>query len=109
MYFIPPPITIKKIKKLHDVLRGQSPQNKWLHNFVACPPISPSSNSPLNLYVFPHHKNITTMITQHTKFPLMIFPPEKPNYQTVHYPTANFAPFSTESIVNPNVITAFDT
>ena len=39
----------------------------------------------------------------------MIFPPEKPNYQTVHYPTANFAPFSTESIVNQKVITAFDT
>ena len=62
-----------------------------------------------NLYSPPSPLNMTTMMRQHTNFPLVLVPQNKPVHQAIHYPTANFGPLSKGSVTNPMLITAFDT
>ena len=42
-------------------------------------------------------------------FSLLLDPPDKPDHQAIHCPTANFGPLSRGSITNPILITVFDT
>ena len=62
-----------------------------------------------NLYALTGPINMTTMIRQHTKFPLLLVLPGKPDHQAIHCPTANFGPLSRGNVTNPMLITAFDT
>ena len=84
------------------------PNKKWSQPFDACPPYDdfkifckPPCSSKFH--------NMTTMIRQYTKFPLLLVSPGKPVYQPIHYPIANFRPLSRGSVPNPMLITAFNT
>ena len=57
---------------------------------------------------FPGSINMETMIRQHTKFPLLLVLPGKPDHQAVHCPTANFGQLSRGSVTKLMLITAFD-
>ena len=62
-----------------------------------------------NLYVPPSPINVTTMISQHTKFPPTTISQEKPAHRAFHWPTAKAGPISLGSITNPMLITGYDT
>ena len=62
-----------------------------------------------NLYVPPSPINITTMISQHRKFPPTSISQGKPAHRAFHWLTAKFGPISLGSITNPMLITAYDT
>ena len=74
------------------------------------PPLPPNNYSKISLYLYALTGtiNMTTMISQHTKFPLTLVPPGKPNHQAIYCPTANFGRLSRGKITNPILITAFD-
>ena len=57
----------------------------------------------------PRPINMTTMIRQNTKFPLLLDPPDRPDHKAIHCPTVNFGPISSDSVTNSILITGFDT
>ena len=68
--------------------RGQLPPIKMVSPFVACFPYDSFKISP-NLHALPSPINMTTMIRQHTKIPLLLDPLGKLDHQqTIHYPKA---------------------
>ena len=102
-HFIQPSPPIAKLKSLHGVLRGQIPPWKWLHSFAACPSYENFKISP------PSPISIITIIRQHTKFPLRLDSPGKPDHQIIHYLTAISRLLSRGSVTNPMFITVLHT
>ena len=101
----PNPPLIPKLKSLHGVSRGQLPHGSiplWL-----VPHIMTLKSLP-NLYALPGPTNMTTMIRQHTKFPLLLVLSGKPDHEAIHCPTANVGRLSSGSVTNPMLITVFD-
>ena len=66
-----------------------------------------TSKSPSNLYDLPSPLNMTTMISQHTKFPPTTRFPRQTWSPGYSIPTANFGPPSRSSVTNPMLITVW--
>ena len=60
---------------------------------IEIPPPPPSPPPcPTNVYAFPSHINMTTMIRQNTRFPPTTRPPGKPDHHGITWSRANFGP-----------------